>query len=202
MTAVIASSLSGLHAMRGDFEEARTRGRLAETIFLELGLQLAFAGLTQVTGPLELLARDPVAAEHELRRGLEILESHSSDGYQQALLAEALYEQGRHAEAAECVRRAAAKDDEGVVLSQVTWRSVRAKLEGSEELAREALALAETTDATNLIADALVDVAIVAGDGDDVVAQAVELYERKGNVAAIARILDLLPATVRSAEGD
>jgi class 3 adenylate cyclase/tetratricopeptide (TPR) repeat protein len=202
MTAVIASSLAGLHAMRGDFEEARRRGGLAETIFLELGLQLAFAGLTQVTGPLELLAGDPAAAERELRRGLEILEPSSSDGYQQALLAEALYGQGRRTEAAECVRLAAAKDDEGLVLSQVTWRSVRAKLEGSEGLAREALALAETTDATNLIADALVDLAIVAGDHDGAVAQALELYDRKANVAARARLSGLLRAPVRSLDAD
>ena len=200
MTANVASSLAGLHAMRGDFESARRRARTAETIFLELGLQLAFAGLTQVTGPLELLAGDAAAAERELRRGLEILQPRDSDGVQRALLAEALFRQSRYDEAAECVRVAAEKDAEGIVLNQVTWRSVRAKLEGSEELAREAVALAELTDATNLIADALVDLAIVTGDPDDAVG-ALELYERKGNLAARSLVSDLLPAAVRSPDG-
>ena len=202
LTANVASSLAGLHGMRADFVSARRYAIRAETIFLELGLQLAFAGLTQVTAPVELLAGDPVAAERELRRGLEILEPRGSDGYQQALLAEALYRQARYDEAASCVAVAAAKDAEGVVLSQVTWRSVRAKLERSEELAREALALAESTDATNLVADALVDLAIVADDNDDAVVRALELYEQKRNVAARARVSDLLPTAVRSHDRD
>jgi class 3 adenylate cyclase/tetratricopeptide (TPR) repeat protein len=201
MTANVASSLAGLLGMRADFEAARRFAHLAETIFLELGLQLAFAGLTQVTAPVELLAGDPVAAERELRRGLEILEPRGSDGYQQALLAEVLYRQARYDEAADCAAVAAAKDAEGVVLSQVTWRSVRAKLERSEELAHEALALAESTDATNLVADALVDLAIASGVADDVIARARELYEQKGNVAARARISNLLPTAVRSHDG-
>jgi class 3 adenylate cyclase/tetratricopeptide (TPR) repeat protein len=202
LTANVASSLAGLHGMRADFVSARRYAIRAETIFLELGLQLAFAGLTQVTAPVELLAGDPVAAERELRRGLEILEPRGSDGYQQALLAEALYRQARYDEAASCVAVAATKDAEGVVLSQVTWRSVRAKLERSEELAREALALAESTDATNLVADALVDLAIVADDNDDAVVRALELYEQKRNVAARARVSDLLPTAVRSHDRD
>jgi hypothetical protein len=188
--------------MRADFEAARRYAGLAESIFLELGLQLAFAGLTQVTAPVELLAGDPAAAERELRRGLEILEPRGSDGYQQALLAEALYRQARFDEAAACAALAAAKDAEGVVLSQVTWRSVRAKLERSEELAREAVALAETTDATNLVADALVDLAVVSEDADDLVVRALELYERKGNAAARTRVSDRVPTAIRSHDGD
>jgi len=199
MTANVASSLAGLHGMRADFTAARRYADVAETIFVELGLHLAFAGLTQVTAPVELLAGDPVAAERELRRGLEIL---GSDGYQQALLAEALYRQARYDEAADAAAAAAAKDAEGVVLSQVTWRSVRAKIEHSQELAREALALADATDATNLVADALVDLAIVADDNDDLVVRALELYEQKGNVAARARVSDLLAAAVRSHDRD
>ena len=202
MTANVAASLAGLHGMRADFVAARRYASRAETIFLELGLQLAFAGLTQVTGPVELLAGDPAAAERELRRGLEILEPRGSDGYQQALLAEALYRQARLDEAAAAAALAAAKDAEGVVLSQVTWRSVRAKLEHSEELAREAVALAETTDATNLVADALVDLAVVSDGQEDLVVRALELYGQKGNVAARARVSDLLPAAVRSHDRD
>jgi class 3 adenylate cyclase/tetratricopeptide (TPR) repeat protein len=202
MRANVSSSLAGLHGMRGDFPAARRYAELAETIFLELGLQLAFAGHTQVTAPVELLAGDPVAAERELRRGLEILEPRGSDGYQQALLAEALYRQARFEEAGAAAALAAAKDAEGVVLSRVTWRSVRAKLERSVELAREAVALAETTDATNLVADALVDLAVVTDDAEDLVARALELYEQKGNAAARSRVSDRVPTAVRSHEGD
>jgi hypothetical protein len=149
-----------------------------------------------------LLAGDPAAAERELRRGLEILEPRGSDGYQQALLAETLYRQARYDEAAGCVAAAAAKDAEGVVLSQVMWRSVRAKLDHSESIAREALALAERTDAPNLVADALVDLAIVSDGADDLLVRALELYEQKGNASARALVSDRVPTAVRSHDGD
>jgi len=196
----VAASLGGLLAMRGDFETARRSIRLAESRYRELGLRLALAGTTQVTGPLELLAGDAAAAEHELRGGLEILLPDTSDGYQEALLAEALYCQSRHAEAAEQAAAAQANAHEDNVHAQVMWRRVRAKLDVREspaaavELAREAVAIADTTDATSLIADALADLASVqalAGDEDgaaEATRRALDLYELKGNVAAAQRL--------------
>jgi class 3 adenylate cyclase/tetratricopeptide (TPR) repeat protein len=196
----VASSLAGLLAMRGEFAAARSRLRLAEERYQELGLRLAVAGATQISGPLELLAGDETAAERELRRGLEILHPDSSDGYQEALLAEALYRLGRRSEAAEQVAAAAAIAHADNVQAQVAWRLVRAKLDADEApdsavaVAREAVAIAETTDATNLLADALADLALVlslAGDEQAAVEatrRALELYEEKGNTAAARRL--------------
>jgi hypothetical protein len=195
MRANVAASLIGLLAMRGSFEVAREQARAAESIYLERGLQLAFAGLTQVTGPMELLAGDPVAAEQELLRGLEVLEPHGSGGYQHALLAEAVYRQSREADAAEHVRIAEHDASLDMVLGQVARMTVLAKLERSESLARKAVALAETTDSINLVADALADLAIVSRD-EDAAQRAVELYEQKANVAG-ARRLEAIVSSVR-----
>ncbi len=195
----VAAALVGLLAMRGAFNAARERARLAEEIYLELDLQLAFAGLTQVTGPMELLAGDAGAAERELQRGLDILRPRGSDGYQEALLAEALYQQGRLDDATLHVRTAEAHAPADNVQAQVAWRGVLAKLEAAQSperartLAYEAVALADATDATNLRADALADLAVVlyvARDDAvaDVTRRALFLYEQKGNVAAADRL--------------
>ena len=195
----VAAALVGLLAMRGAFDAARERARLAEAIYLELDLQLAFAGLTQVTGPMELLAGDAAAAERELQRGLDILAPRGPDGYQEALLAEALYQQGRLDDAALHVRTAQEHAPADNVQAQVAWRGVRAKLDAAESperarmLAAEAVSLAEATDATNLHADALADLAVVLHVArDDAVADvtrlALVLYEQKGNVAAARRL--------------
>jgi class 3 adenylate cyclase/tetratricopeptide (TPR) repeat protein len=195
----VAAALVGLLAMRGAFDAARERARLAEAIYLELDLQLAFAGLTQVTGPMELLAGDAAAAEREIQRGLDILAPRGPDGYQEALLAEALYQQGRLDDAALHVRTAQEHAPADNVQAQVAWRGVRAKLDAAESperarmLAGEAVLLAEATDATNLRADALADLAVVLHVArDDAVAdvtrRALVLYEQKGNFAAARRL--------------
>jgi class 3 adenylate cyclase/tetratricopeptide (TPR) repeat protein len=205
LRANIAAALVGLLGMRGAFDGAREQARFAEEIYLELDLKLAFAGLTQVTGPMELLAGDPAAAERELQRGLDILQPRGADSYQEALIAEALYGQGRVEEAAVHAGTAEAHAPADNVQAQVAWRGVRAKLETERAperariLAGEAVSLAEATDATNLLADALADLALVlhlAGDDDaaEVTSRALSLYEQKGNVAAVRRLSDMLAA--------
>jgi tetratricopeptide (TPR) repeat protein len=201
----VAAALAGLLAMRGAFDAARERARFAEEIYLELDLQLAFAGLTQVTGPMELLAGEAATAERELQRGLDILAPRGPDAYQEALLAEALYRQGRLEEAATHALTAEAHAPADNVQAQVAWLGVRAKLEAADSperaraLAAEAVSLAEGTDATNLLADALADLAVVmhvARDDavEDVARRALALYEQKGNVAAAHRLSQVLAA--------
>ena len=70
----------------------------------------------------------------------------------------------------------------------------------AEALAREAVAIMERTDALNMQGDALCDLAEVlhaAGQSDEAaatLAQALERYERKHNLARAAQVRDRLAA--------
>ena len=116
---------------------------------------------------MELLAGDTAAAEREIRRGLAILEPSGAHGYQETLLAQVLFEQGRLDEAAQHIDAGAQNAAPDNVAAQVLWRGVRAKLDVADapdaavSLAREAVALAEATESPNLLGDALSDLAVV-----------------------------------------
>jgi tetratricopeptide (TPR) repeat protein len=153
-----------------------------------------------VTGPLELLAGAPGAAEGELRRSDRLL-GELGDRYVRptvaGLLAEALYRQGRYDEAGrftELSEELAASDD---IWSQFLWRAKRAKLiarqgdfRRAEQLARDAVALVNQTDMLDGHANVLIDLAEVLilagrkGDARPVVADALALYEAKGNLVS------------------
>jgi class 3 adenylate cyclase/predicted ATPase len=203
MEANVGISLAGLKAMRGDFEEARSLAAAARQAYEELGLRLATAGLTQVTGPLELLAGDLDAAERELREGLDILQPLGSSGYQDALLADVVYRRGNVDEAERLLARAEAEAADDNIAAQVEWRAVRAKLEQSVELAEAAVELAGRTDALNLRGDAELDLAEtlrLVGEPEEAaraVQRGLELYEQKGNVVAAAHAASLLTTSVR-----
>jgi class 3 adenylate cyclase/tetratricopeptide (TPR) repeat protein len=210
MEANIISSLGGLQAMQGRFDEARALHVRAEATYEDLGLRLPIGGLTQIAGPVELLAGDAVAAERLLRRGFEILAGVGSNAFQAALLAEALYAQGRHAEADEFAGRAEAEAAAEEIGSQVLWRGVRAKLEARRGNAghavragREGVRLAAGTDAVNMHADALVALAEALSLADRpneatrARKDALRLYDLKENVVAAARIRELLAQPVR-----
>jgi class 3 adenylate cyclase/tetratricopeptide (TPR) repeat protein len=194
----VLASAAGLHGMLGEFDEGRAAAQRAENIYVELGLRLAIAGLTQIAGPIELLAGDPHAAETVIRRGYEILHEIGSTGDSDALLAEALYVQGRHDEAAALVDEALERTHASDVAPRVQLLGLRAKLGGgSIDDARAAIELASTTDALNLQAEAYANLAAMLGqlgrteDSAAASATAVKLYTRKGNRAAVARLQPL-----------
>jgi tetratricopeptide (TPR) repeat protein len=203
MEANIGISLAGLKAMRGDFEQARALAGSARQTYRELGLRLAVAGLTQVSGPLELLAGDLDAAEQELREGLEIMQPLGSIGYQAALLANVLLRRGETDAAERLASIAQAEAADANIAAQVIWRGVKAQLEANPSLAEEAVAVADRTDDLNLRADALVNLAEslrLAGAPDqaaDTLQRAVQLYEQKGNVVGATRAAKLASAPVR-----
>ncbi|HYA08651.1 MAG TPA: adenylate/guanylate cyclase domain-containing protein, partial [Gaiellaceae bacterium] len=148
------TALGGLRAMRCEFDDARALCAEAEEVYSEYGLRMSIAGLTQITGPLELLAGRPAAAEAELRRGLEQLHGTLGEGFQLGLLSVALLDQDRVDDAAEAAEGARASSSPGDVLSDVVSRGALARVEARRgraeravELASGAVELAARTDA-------------------------------------------------------
>jgi class 3 adenylate cyclase/tetratricopeptide (TPR) repeat protein/DNA-binding winged helix-turn-helix (wHTH) protein len=198
----VLQSLAALHAMEGRFDQARDLLAISSAVFEELGLTLtSLAGHDRAW--IELVAGDPVAAEQSLRAGYSTLEEMGETNLlstSAAYLAQALLAQQRDEEAEQFARvsdELATADD---LLTQILWRGVRARtlagrgrLEEAEEVARQAVALAERTDFINHRGDALVDFAIVmkqAGHLEEARAALTEglgLYTEKGNTVAAGK---------------
>jgi predicted ATPase/class 3 adenylate cyclase len=197
--AAIQRHLAGLHAMLGGFDVARRLLATSNAAYADLGLTLN-AATSQNEAVIELLAGNPVAAERSLRAGYRALEEMGDRMFlptTAAFLARALLQQGRDEEAEHLTHlsaRLAGRDD---LLTQILWRGVRARLLArrgdmaeAEALARAAVALADTTDFVNHRADAFVDLSHVveaSGGGSEAftaAAEALRLYETKGNVVA------------------
>jgi class 3 adenylate cyclase/tetratricopeptide (TPR) repeat protein len=191
-------------AMLGRFDDARsilaeTRSELADR---GGGIQLAqTTGQTSVI--VELLAGDPVAAADlgaEGCRQLEELGERSILSSAAGFLAQALYELDRLEDADGWATRAAELGASDDALTQILWRQAKAKVLArrgthaeAERLAREAVAICDRTDMLFVQADAYADlgeVLLLAGKRDEGVSaleQAVERYERKGNVVSTRR---------------
>ena len=205
--AAVASTLNPLallHAMRGEHEVA---GRLlddANTILHELGG--LNAGVSHLEAHARLLAGRPELAEASLRADLATLRAMDAGNVLAtsiAMLAQAVYAQGRVTEAGELCRTIDAHAVEDDATTRAIWHGVHAKVlahEGrtdeAEALARRAIALLEPTDLLSHRGDAMLDLADVletSGRGDDAArafAVGIDLYERKGNAAAAARARD------------
>jgi DNA-binding SARP family transcriptional activator len=197
----VLAFLSGLEAMRGRFRDARRLIDRAEAIYDDLGqTAIAHGNCGTVRGQIELLAGDPVAAEHALRASYEALEAMGDRAYvatRAAELAEAVYRNGRRDEAwrlSEAAEQTGGADD---LPTQFLWRTVRAKLLAqdnrlaeAEALAHEAVTLSEEAEAPSLRADVLLGLAEVlrlsgrAGEAAASAKHALELFEQKGNVVA------------------
>jgi class 3 adenylate cyclase len=204
--------LALLSAMALDFEAARTSYSDTHAVLSELGWEMQAALVSLSSGPIELLADDPVRAEHELRRdydALQLLGERNFISLTATLLAEAVYRQRRFDEAQELIdfsREIAAPDDLAV---QFIWRSVAGKLASRAgdpdhgiALVREALAMIETTEDPSGQADVLVDLAEVSyltgapGLALDALADADRRYVIKGNQAGSVRVARLAQRVV------
>jgi predicted ATPase/class 3 adenylate cyclase len=192
-----------LEAMRGDIPRARELLAEGMQTIEESGLTLWAAVNAQEAYLVEMHAGTPGAAVDTLRQSFATLDEGGERAFLStiaAFLAHALYAEGQDDEAERFSREsedAAAPDD---VVSQILWRTARAKilarrgdLEGAETLAREAVRLVEPTDLMTTRADALSDLAEVlalAGNREEALRaldEAVELYDRKGNLTALGR---------------
>jgi class 3 adenylate cyclase/predicted ATPase len=207
VAARVKVSIAGLEAMRGRFDDARELYWQSRETLADLGLKPWLAAHTLALGAIELLAGTPEAAEQELRFGVETLDElrlPSSFSTLASTLARVRFELGAREEAErllERARHAATSDD---VASGVLWRTTAARLLASrdevdeaEGRAREAVALAEDTDALNLRADSLVDLADVLltrgnrEEAERALDEAVRLYRLKGNEVSEKRVLGL-----------
>jgi ATP/maltotriose-dependent transcriptional regulator MalT len=196
--------------MRGRFDDARRAYAESVAIHERLGLSMRRMVFSNCGAEIALLADDPAAAEAELRFACEQLEHMGERGSRavlSAILAEVLLAQGRDADAVEFARTSATLADPEDVAAQALQRTVRARLgvrageaAEAEGLAREAVKLAETTDYLDLQSLAALGLAEVlratgqASEADQLVAEALELYKRKGNLVAADRLTrDLAP---------
>ncbi len=203
------NALAVVHAMKREFEVADGFLRKANETLDQLG-SLA-SSVSHHEALVRMLAGRPELAEVPLRLGLERLEPLTDSGLlatTAAMLAQAVYAQGRVREADELCQRAAdavAPDD---IVTQAIWRSVRAKVlardgrcDAALTLAREAIDLMQATDLLSHRADAMLDLAEVLRscsrreESRSAVETALGLYETKGNLAAAIRARSLLAAS-------
>jgi class 3 adenylate cyclase len=168
------------------------------------------AEISQFAGMIHLMGGDPVRAEVELRSALAAAEPFSDQINRceaAAVLAHCLVDEGNTREAAtwaEASRAAAAADDLG---NQIAWRTAIVRVEARNggadpavSLAREAVELAERTDAPSMQGDALMaeaEAQLWAGGLDRARAaaeRALERYRSKGITASARRAEELLAA--------
>jgi len=208
--------LGRLQAMLGRFDEAREHVAEARRVCQELGLAFWAASFLQFSGFVEMLAGEPAAAEQHFRRGYEALGRLGEQTYRlttAAYLAHALYELGRYEEVMDLtcsIEEEAATDD---VHTQVLWRGARAKAlarlgGGAEavEIAEKAIALSQAITDESTRADALADLAItrrfsgLPAAAAAAAAEALDLYEAKGNIVRVGTTRALLASLAEAAE--
>jgi class 3 adenylate cyclase/tetratricopeptide (TPR) repeat protein len=194
--------LANLHAMAGRFDVARDLLERSNAMLAELGLSLHSA-VVHDEARIAVLAGEPAAAEAALRLGYERLEAMGERALlatTAAMLAQVLVTQGRDDEAwalTGTAEAAAAPDDRNaellchVVRAQLLAR--RGAVGEAERLSAEGVRLAAQTDWIVDHADALMArAAVLRAAGQELVAnitvaEAVDLYQRKGNVVSAAR---------------
>ena len=127
---VVRCVLGHLFALQGSFADARDQYERARAMLEDLGVKVLAASTSIDSGPIEMLAGEPDAAERELRRDMERLDAMGekfllSTVY--AYLGQAVLAQGRLDEAEElsrtCEQVALVDDAE----AQSIWRRVRAQ---------------------------------------------------------------------------
>jgi class 3 adenylate cyclase/tetratricopeptide (TPR) repeat protein len=208
---VILVALAQLHAMRGDFDEARSLYRTAAAMLADLGPSVTSSTLSIETSRVEALAGDFEAAERALRRddlALTAMGEHFYRSTVDALLAQVLATLGRYDEAEAFSRQAEELSDPEDVDSQVFWRQGRAMAyaktgrgDQAKALALEAVELARGTVNPPLLAGALADLAAVLiatgreSETGPPLREALHIFEVKGDVTSSRRVRQMLGET-------
>jgi class 3 adenylate cyclase/tetratricopeptide (TPR) repeat protein len=198
-------------AMLGRFDEARAilAGVRAELSERGRGIPLAVTtGWTSVD--VELLADDPSAAAELGAEGCRLFDELGEKGFLSTAagkLAQALYALDRLEEADAWADRAAKLGASDDAFTQMLWRQVRAKVLAhrgehaeAEQLAHEAVTIGEATDMLDKQGDTYADLAEVfllirqADEAATALEQALDRYERKGNLVMAGRTRERLAA--------
>jgi class 3 adenylate cyclase/tetratricopeptide (TPR) repeat protein len=198
----VLGMLGFLHAMRGEFEQARDLTTGSRAILDELGLKLAAANRAPSAATIELWAGELATAEQILRESLDLFASmgeRAVAGSVACYLAEVLAREGAVAEAERLLTEfesAASTED---VFTRVVWHSAASRLaarsepDWAEALGREAVRLAATSDALAVHGDALLSLAELllvlgrAGEVPEILDDAAFLFERKDHFVLSAR---------------
>jgi class 3 adenylate cyclase/tetratricopeptide (TPR) repeat protein len=202
----VLNALALMHAMQGEFELADRLLAEANETLRQLGS--LHANVSHIEALVRMLAERPSLAEQLLRADVEALSSMSDRrmlATTMAMLAQAVYAQGRLEEAAELCRIAASDGAADDIVTQVIWRGVKARIlaehgacEPAEALAREAVALIAPTDLLSDHGDAMLALAEVlracsrTDESERAARTALSLYEKKGNAVAAAWAQPLL----------
>ena len=200
---------AGSLAMLGRFHEARAILSEDRADQEERGGGILLANLTAFESVwVELWAGDAAAAAKFGAEGWRLhleLGKSSFLPHAAANRARALYALGQLDEAEAWAVRAAEFASESWTWTEMLWRQVRAKVHArrgehadAERLAREAVAICDETELLDMQGDAYADLAevlLLGGKHDEAAAaleQAIERYERKGNLVMGERMRDRL----------
>jgi class 3 adenylate cyclase/tetratricopeptide (TPR) repeat protein len=201
--AVILGVLGQLWALAGEFGKARDESARGRAMLVELGPSVLALSTSIGSARVELLADDPAAAEALLSQDLASLDEIGERYFRSTvagLHAHALIALGQADGAAASAALARELADPDDLEAQILWRSAEGKLEAAKgnaphalRLAQEAVDLASQTVDIVLHADALLDLGMVMGmlgrddEAGPPMREALQLYERKGAVAAVLR---------------
>jgi class 3 adenylate cyclase/tetratricopeptide (TPR) repeat protein len=192
-----------MHALVGEFDQARALTAEGRATTRELGQQVQFASLAQVEAVVELLAHDFQRAEWLLREARDILSDAGERGYLStvcAMLAQILVHQNELDEAERLVAEAealAADDDYTTTLHVVVTRAMLAGRRGGDaDAARLATEVATLADDLFAGPMALVEIAdyLPPEERELALRQAVDGAEQKGNLVTAAEARAMLSA--------
>ena len=207
----ILSALAVLYAMQARADEADAALERGSRLMEDAGEQVWIASYWR--SMVYVWRSDPDAAEQELRPAYDALKGIGERSHFTSLahgLSDALYLQGRYDETELLTRECEEACRPNDVHSHILWRSIRAKVlarrgeyDAALRLAQESNALAAESDFLPARAGAMEDLSKVlymAGRTDEarpVLAESVELFERKGNLLAAERARALLESDTR-----
>jgi ATP/maltotriose-dependent transcriptional regulator MalT len=207
--AEILLNLAGLYAMQDDFAAAQETLGSAKSLLEALGPTMT-AALVHPAALIAMLAGDPATAESYLRSEYDSLCQMGERRFlatTAATLARAIAAQGpgRYDEAVRLIAISRESAADGDLIAKALGQGVYARIladrghhRKAEALARSAAALAAQTDLLNHRADIMLElphVLAAAGqvsEAQSAAAQALDLYQRKGNLPGARETLRYL----------